>query len=163
MKKILTLIALICASQFCFAQSDSTYNSYKGIVDTMKVVFTAPVGTCMYVAHYLEDDAGISLQVAIATRGIDLTDSVLNNDNIKATVVIKGALVVKCFEVLRNVPEGYGADQNKMLMNALMPTIVSNPAFAYVIMQLKAFNDSTVLQIKQAGAARVHELQKIIE
>jgi hypothetical protein len=162
MKKILLLLTL-CACVFnAEAQiSDSAIVAYTNQVDTMTVEFTAPIGTECYVANYVNDPS-IILQVALATDGIVFTDSLLNNDAITATIAVKGRTIVKCFQVLRSMPEGYCADENKKLLNALIPAIASSPALYYVITKMRNDNASTLMDVKRAGANKVIELQKVL-
>jgi hypothetical protein len=168
MKKLLILIALICAAQFSNAQSDSTQQPvdtlamYSATVDTMTIAFTAPVGTEMYVYHYTQDP-GVKLQISLATRGVDFTDSILSDDNYTATITITGKQVIECFKMLRNVPEGYGADENKKLLTALMPNIMQSPALAYVVSKMRDYNENTVLYIKRDGANGAKGMQKLLE
>lgn len=164
MKNILIALVFILTLPFSSnAQelSDSVISLYNSQVDTMTVEFTASVGTECYVAYYVNEPS-IILQVALATNDIPLTDSVLSNDSITATIAIKGRTIIKCFQTLRNMPEGYSSDENKKLLNAIMPSIIASPALAYVVTKMRNENSNTVMKIKRVGANKVIELQNLL-
>lgn len=161
MKRLILLAALALSTLGAQAQVD-TPSMYEAQVDTMTVEFTAPIGTMCYTAYYVNDPS-IILQVALATNGAAFTDSILNTDAATATIAIKGSTVIKCFKTLRLMPEGYAADENKKLLTALMPAIMSSPALAYVVGKLRDANANMVMSLKHAGANKVIDLQKILD
>jgi hypothetical protein len=161
MKRLILLVALAISTFGAKAQID-TAAMYAAQVDTMTVEFTAPIGTVCYAAYYVNDPA-IILQVALATSGANFTDSLLSDDSATATLGVKGSTIIKCFRALKLAPEGYAADENKKLLTALMPAIMSSPALAYVIGKMRDTNATMVQTIKRNGANKVIDLQKILD